>query len=133
MGKVNGIPRFIQGSASFQQVKFDTPTTFVTSIVLQNMGDAIADVITTLPYWQENWARDTFELVIKLHLVKKQFDDYREDYNLLVELQETFDKITIQRVPGVIDISIRDAILPASKSKQAEAFHNAAIAILKKY
>ncbi len=134
MGRINGIPRFIHGSATFQREKFWPPTTFVTSIVLENMGNSIADVITTLPYWQENWARDTFELVIKLHLAKTQFDDHREDYNLLVaELQRAFNKIRINRVPGVIDISIHDATLPANKSAQAEAFHNMAVEILKKY
>lgn len=131
MGKLNGVPGFHDTGVDFLKNHVRSPTNFVTSIRLETMGDAVADVITLLPYWQKDFARSTFELVIKIALTRKQLENYREDYDLLLgELRETFKKISVRKAEGVIDISIADAVLPANQSSKAEAYHNAAIAIL---
>lgn len=122
---------------SFLDVQADARNQFITTVALDTLGGVAADVFTHLPFWNRDHLSTQFRLIININIVPlEKITQHQPALDRLLEaLGQAFGSVEmIRSEKGTgVTIQFKDAILPFNKTKQAEANHQKAVAILLKY
>ncbi len=119
----------------FAGIKASVCTSFLTSIRLDGLGGASADLRTELPRWQRDYLVYDFQTTINLFMNPADIQKYQEVFDELVrDLGSAFAKITVERHENTSSTFITIGVgLPYDKTEWAEERHEKVLAILLTY